>query len=136
MDEAKRQLVQTWLLKADHDLRSAQRLAEGDDPLLDTAIYHCQQSAEKAVKGFLVYHDVRVRKTHDIVELSMEAGKLTSDYEALDDAAERLTEYAIGFRYPNMQLEPTRAEYEQAYQDAAQFVSITLSLIPVEAHPT
>lgn len=136
MDEAKRQLVQTWLLKADHDLRSAQRLAEGDDPLLDTAIYHCQQSAEKAVKGFLVYHDVRARKTHDIVELSVEAGKLTSDYEALDDAAERLTEYAIGFRYPNMQLEPTRAEYEQAYQDAAQFVSITLSLIPVEAHPT
>lgn len=135
MDEAKRQLVQTWLFKADHDLRSAQRLAEGDDPLLDTAIYHCQQSAEKAVKGFLVYRDVRVRKTHDIVELSVEAAKLTPDYKALDDGAKRLSEYAIGFRYPGMQLEPTQAEYEQAYQDAAQFLSVTLSLIPAEAHP-
>ena len=136
MDEAKRQLVQTWLFKDDHDLRSAQRLAEGDDPLLDTAIYHCQQSAEKAVKGFLVYRDVRVHKTHDIVELSVEAAKLTLDYKALDDGAKRLSEYAVEFRYPGRQLEPTRAEFEQAYQDAAQFMSVTLSLIPAEAHPT
>ncbi len=82
MDEAKRQLVQTWLFKADHDLRSAQRLADGDDPLLDTAIYHCQQSAEKAVKGFLVYQDVRVRKTHDIVELSAEAVKIDAELQS------------------------------------------------------
>ena len=135
MDEAKREFVHAWLFKAQHDLAPAQRLAEGEDPLLDTAIYHCQQSAEKAVKGFLVYHDVRVRKTHDITELSADAAKIAADYAALDDGAERLTEYAVGFRYPNMQLEPTRAEFEQAYQDAAQFLSITLSLIPAEAHP-
>lgn len=103
--------------------------------MLDTAIYHCQQSAEKAVKGFLVYRDVRVRKTHDIVELSVEATKLTPNYTVLDDGAKRLSEYAVEFRYPGRQLEPTQAEFEQAYQDAAQFLSITLSLIPAEAHP-
>lgn len=65
MDEAKRSLVQAWLIKAQRDLASAQRLSVGDDPLLDTAAYHCQQAAEKAIKGFLVFSDVRVRKTHD-----------------------------------------------------------------------
>lgn len=114
---------------------TAQRLTEGDDPLLDTAIYHRQQAAEKAVKGFLVYQDVRVRKTHDITELIEEAAKSAADYAALDDGAKRLTEYAVEFRYPNVQLEPTQAEFEQAYQDAARFMSVTLSLIPAEAHP-
>lgn len=135
MDEAKREFVHAWLFKAQHDLVSAQRLAEGEDPLLDTAVYHCQQAAEKAVKGFLVYHNVRVRKTHDITLLGEEAAKIAANYAALDDGAKRLTEYAAEFRYPNMQLEPTQAEFEQAYQDAAQFMSVTLSLIPAEAHP-
>ncbi|MGI4788017.1 MAG: HEPN domain-containing protein [Janthinobacterium lividum] len=135
MDEAKRVMVQKWLIKAQHDLASAQRLAEGDDPLFDTAVYHCQQAAEKAVKGYLVYSDVRVRKTHDLTELILETARLTTDYAALDNAGKRLTEYATQFRYLGMQMEPTKAEYEQAYQDAALFMSVTLGLIPVEAHP-
>jgi len=45
MDEAKRRLVVSWLTKAAHDLESAQRLSSGPDPLLDAAIYHCQQAA-------------------------------------------------------------------------------------------
>ena len=117
------------------DLASAQRLAAGNDPLLDTAAYHCQQAAEKAMKAFLVFRDVRVRKTHDLEELIAETTALTPNYAGLTDAAKRITEYATMFRYPRMQMEPTQAEYEQAYQDAAQFMSVTLSLIPAEAHP-
>src|SRR5712692_2174096 len=66
MDEAKRELVQTWLAKAQHDLAAARKLSAEPDPYLDTAIYHCQQAAEKAVKGFLVFHDQDFEKTHNI----------------------------------------------------------------------
>jgi len=59
-------LVQTWLVKAQHDLASARKLSAGPDPYLDVAIYHCQQAAEKAVKGFLVFHDQPFEKTHDV----------------------------------------------------------------------
>ena len=44
-----RAMVKGWLIKAKHDLESAYRLSDGDDPLLDTAIYHCQQAAENLV---------------------------------------------------------------------------------------
>lgn len=135
MDEAKQSIVQAWLIKAQRDLVSAQRLAEGDDPLLDIAAYHCQQAAEKAVKGFLVFRDVRVRKTHDLEELVAETTMLTPDYAGLTDAAKRITEYATVFRYPGIQIEPTQAEYEQAHQDASDFMGVTLALIPAEAHP-
>jgi HEPN domain-containing protein len=47
--EAKHELVRSWLVKAARDLASASRLAAGPEPYLDTAIYHCQQAAEKAV---------------------------------------------------------------------------------------
>lgn len=53
MDEAKKELVKSWLAKAQHDLGSAQLLANNANPYFDTAIYHCQQAAEKALKAFL-----------------------------------------------------------------------------------
>ena len=134
MDEAKRVLVSRWLAKAQRDLASAQRLADKSAPLLDTAVYHCQQAAEKALKAFLVLHDIRVPKTHDLVELSAAAAVIISSYTALTGSAERLTQYATLFRYPGAQMEPTQADYDQAYLEASQFVSITLALIPAEAH--
>ncbi len=135
MDEAKRVIVQTWLFKARRDLASAHRLADKSAPLLDTAVYHCQQAAEKAVKAVLVFHDIRVPKTHDLEDLILEAAAFTSDYAALTGTAQRLTQYATLFRYPGARLEPTQAEYDQAYQDAEEFLRVTLTLIPAEAHP-
>ena len=57
MHEEKRTEVRNRLIKSQHDLGSARRLMEGDEPYLDTAVYHCQQAAEKALKAFLTYHD-------------------------------------------------------------------------------
>jgi HEPN domain-containing protein len=51
MDEAKKELLSSWLLKSWHDLGAARLLANADPPFRDVAIYHCQQAAEKAVKG-------------------------------------------------------------------------------------
>ena len=51
MDEAAAELVRDWLTRASHDLRAARLLSSTEDPLLDIAIYHCQQAAEKAIKA-------------------------------------------------------------------------------------
>jgi HEPN domain-containing protein len=53
MGDIKNELVRNWLIKSNRDLMSARQLADTDIPLLDTAVYHCRQSAEKAVKAFL-----------------------------------------------------------------------------------
>ena len=67
--------------------------------------------------------------------LLLGASKFTPDFKPLDDAADRLTSYATLFRYPGDVMEPTQAEYDQAYRDASEFVRVTLALIPAEAHP-
>jgi HEPN domain-containing protein len=117
MDE-KSDLVKSWLDKAQHDLASAERLAQGPEPLLDTAIYHCQQAAEKALKGWLVYHDQRPDKTHDVRLLVTLAAERVEGFSELYDSAERLTPYAMAYRYPGELLSPSIQEYLQAYQDA------------------
>lgn len=45
------EIHEEWLFKANSDLESAKVLLKNN--LLDTAIYHTQQSAEKALKGYL-----------------------------------------------------------------------------------
>ena len=66
MDDTRRALLRSWLTKAASDLKSARVLGSADDAPLDTAIYHCQQTAEKAVKAFLVFKELSPEKTHDI----------------------------------------------------------------------
>jgi len=45
--------IRAWLIKAARDLEAARRLIETEEPLLDIVVYHCQQSIETAIKGFL-----------------------------------------------------------------------------------
>ena len=50
------QLHEEWLYKAGNDLESAKYLLTSDKKLFDVVVYHCQQSAEKAVnKAEIVY---------------------------------------------------------------------------------
>lgn len=45
--------TQAWLVKAQRDLLVAEQLFAHEQPLLDAIAYHCQQSSEKVLKGFL-----------------------------------------------------------------------------------
>jgi len=136
MTESKQIVVRTWLIKAAHDLSSARILARAEEPLLDTAIYHCQQAGEKAVKAFLVFHDVRFEKTHDIEELVEIAAGVDKRVAACLEAAKCLSPYASEFRYPGELVEPDVPEFEEALRKAEQLYQFVLTLLPREAHPT
>lgn len=58
-----------WLVRASSDVRAAEHELRATPPLLDDIVFHCQQAAEKSLKGFLTWHDRPFRKTHSIEEL-------------------------------------------------------------------
>jgi HEPN domain-containing protein len=132
---AKLELVQSWLAKAKHDLAAARILSEGPDPYLDVAVYHCQQAAEKAVKGFLVFHDHPLEKTHDVEVLVTLAAHYEARLVSWVEAAVQLTPYATEFRYPGGLLGPPPDEFEQALEAASGLCAFVLSLLPAEVHP-
>jgi len=121
-----------WVLKARRDLLSAKRLASGNDPYLDTAIYHCQQSAEKVIKGWLVFHDYTFEKTHDLRLLVTMAADEDSKFAEWLDAAEQISPYSTAYRYPGAMFEPTQEEYQFAFQAATELYEMVCSSLPPE----
>lgn len=97
----KSDLVRGWLLKAESDLAAARLIIDGDGPY-DTACFHCQQAMEKFFKAFLLYHDQKIVRTHDLEELAEMCSLLdgTFVWEGFD--LEEITDYAIAARYDHL----------------------------------
>ena len=68
-DAARLDETRSWLNKASKDLRAAAHDLQAAPPLLEDVDFHCQQAAEKVLKGFLVWHEKPFRKTHSLEEI-------------------------------------------------------------------
>ena len=134
MDEAKRNEIRQWLIKSQHDLGSAHRLMEGEEPYLDTAVYHCQQTAEKAIKAYLTYRDIVFERTHNLVALLAFCIPSEPALSRWKEEAKMLTPYATEFRYPGDVLDPERGEVEQAFAAAEGIVNFIIQLLPPEVN--
>jgi len=96
------ELLQQWLDKGNDDLRSAEYLSTMHHPTPDEVIcYHCQQSSEKYLKGYLFLNDIEPPKIHNLIELMEMCVKINSKFSILLPQLNILTDYAILPRYPN-----------------------------------
>jgi HEPN domain-containing protein len=93
-------IYEEWLLKAQRDLDTAKALLE--KVYLDTAIYHTQQCAEKALKGYCVYRLQPLIKTHDLEKILNICINLDSNFQCLDLFAMSLNGLDVRFRYPDV----------------------------------
>jgi len=95
-------LVQEWLKYSQNDLISARHLYEDLYPKqIEVACYLSQQSAEKALKGYMLFKDTEPPKTHNLIELCQICIKHDSTFSEIIDACADLTPYGVAVRYPN-----------------------------------
>ena len=107
-------LVKEWLKKAEADIRLAEYLLAENAPFWEAIAFHCQQSAEKYLKAFLVQHQIEFPKTHDLeklLELMAKADKKTSTRLLF---AKELTPFGVLVRYPDDALRVDRKKAETA----------------------
>ena len=91
------------LIKADRDFETAEReFAVTTVANYDAVCFHCQQSAEKRLKGILVEHGLPFQKTHDLTSLLDHIMGSYPELEEIRPALARLTDYSVGYRYPGM----------------------------------
>jgi HEPN domain-containing protein len=96
-----KEFVLPWITKADNDLLSARHLAENMHPApIEIVCFHCQQSVEKYLKFFLVYHDQEPPKIQDLVELVKLCGSVDADFLQLSEKCGYLAPFAAQARYP------------------------------------
>ena len=124
--------ARAWFTKAAHDLRAAEVLRGANPPLLGEAAFHCQQATEKALKGFLSWHDVPFGKTHDLAAIGGLCVIKDPSLEPICVRAAELSVFAWAFRYPGDPSEPTRAEVDAALGLTREALEAVNSRLPRE----
>lgn len=104
-------MVYSWFKLAKEDLHTAIVMYELNDIMTFRAVtFNCQQCVEKSVKGLLTYNKIKFDKTHDIKELSEPLLQIYPDLKAVLIESDRLTTYAVEFRYPGAIDKPISSE--------------------------
>ena len=113
-------LARRWFQKAENDLLSVQNNLKAEQYASDTVCFHCQQAAEKYLKGFLAWHQMPFAKTHDLLDLLRRVMQISDiDAPMLSDNLLLLDRYSVSIRYPQeYEEEPGEEEVREAVEAA------------------
>jgi HEPN domain-containing protein len=134
-DPARLEDTQTWLVKAGLDLSAGAHDLTAMPPLTGDAVFHAQQAAEKALKGFLAWHDVPFGKTHDLAALGRQCAAIDASLAPIAQRATPLTDFAWKYRYPGPSSDPSREEAQSAPALAREVYDAILPRLPDEVRP-
>ncbi len=124
-----------WLRLAKEDLANAAHDLAAVPPFLRSALFHCQQAAEKALKGFLTWRDIRFRKVHDLDVIGKQCVEADASLAELVDRVASLSVHAARFRYPGAPWEPTAQEARASYELAKEALEAVLNRLPDAVRP-
>ncbi len=127
--------VRAWLVKAAADERAAIHELEARPPLTGDTCFHAQQLAEKAMKAFLVWHDVSFRKTHDRFEIGRQCQGIDPSLRDVTSKAQDLSVFAWLFRYPGETSEPPTEEARQFLRTAQEVQRAVLQRLSLPRRP-
>jgi HEPN domain-containing protein len=95
-----KKLTRGWVRKAEADYRVAVKVGRGAEALHDAVCFHCQQSAEKYLKGLMEQLGLEVPKTHDLDQLRTTLEPHHPELKPLGRGLTFLTRFAVDIRYP------------------------------------
>ena len=122
-------LIQQWIKKAEDDLTAAEFLIKAENILTSIVCFHCQQSAEKFIKAYLVQLNIEFGNSHDLDYLLGLIEKRNDFESGLYNLIDKFENFAVELRYPNQKFEPTVEETKTAFEASIKVKSIILSKI-------
>ena len=134
-EDARTADARAWLAKSRQDVRRVEILLAATPADVEGALFHCQKAAEKALKAFLTWHDVRFRRIHDLEEIGKQCVEVDLTLGSLMGRAETLSEYASRFRYPGAPYEPRMEEGQAALALVREVTEAILIRLPREVRP-
>lgn len=118
-------IVKEWLRYASNDINCAKHSLSMRPVPLEIVCYLCEQAAEKALKGYLVYQNVEPPKTHILKLLCKMCTDIDKSFEEITVQCGNLTLYAVQPRYP-FEIEITENDMKQAIFDADRVMEFIL----------
>src|SRR5260370_27095619 len=89
-----------WVKKAEHDLLMAEQGGKSKVPVHDGVCFHCQQCAEKYLKGLMEELGLSIPKIHDLDALLTALAPHHLVLRSFRRGLVFLTDFAVDFRYP------------------------------------
>jgi HEPN domain-containing protein len=117
-----------WFRFASLDLESAFFLKNMHPVPVEIICYHCQQCAEKMLKGFLALHDRKIRKTHDLTLLYKDCCGINESLKSIEEECINLTDFSVNTRYP-YSLEIVETDMVKALDDAKRVRNFVLGIV-------
>lgn len=122
MSENRRAHAEEWVTKGDHDIEMAQ-LLYNERGYTETIAFLIQQAVEKYLKGLLVFHGVKPKRTHDLEKLIDDVIEIDKSFEKFIDIGTKITKYYMDSRYPSgLTIEYSREEIEQSLDEAYEII--------------
>ena len=88
------EISKEWYAYAERDLITAKHLVKTLYPVpLEIVCYHCQQSSEKFLKGYIADQNKTIQKTHDLKLLVNECMQTKEEFKTIEQECARLTPY-------------------------------------------
>ena len=107
-----------WFQYADTDLAAAEYLQNMHPQPLNIICYHCHQSVEKYLKGYLIFNGVeQPLKTHDLTLLYEMCHEYNEQFSKIKRACFALNRYSVQPRYPG-DIEITVTDMQKALEYA------------------
>jgi len=100
-NEEEIELVKDWLKFARENLLFAKAGIKEDFSPYHTICFICQGSAEKYLKGFLIWNGWELKKIHDLSKLLDFCCEYDDSFKSLFSECELLNEYIAQARYPS-----------------------------------
>lgn len=132
LDEVVRRLVAAYAPERLYLFGSRAHDLSADPPLLEDALFHAQQAAEKAMKALLSWHDRPFPRTHDLSRLGADCAALDSTLTELMRQAAPLSEYAWRHRYPGPDEPVDAAEANRSLDLAADVLAAIRERLPAD----
>ena len=128
MKKSRADLARGLLRKSDSDLENARTcLAAGR--ALDTICFHAQQAAEKALKAYLVAHDVEFPYIHNVEKLIAVCAASDASFGEIAGMGRQLTPYAVELRYDD-EFWPSEETAREALDAAIEIVRLVRGRLP------
>jgi HEPN domain-containing protein len=122
----KKDIAEEWFKIAAKDFAAAEYLQNMHPIPFDIICYHCQQSVEKYLKGYLALRGEEIKKTHDLTRLNKSCQEYDKAFKQIEDDCLMLTDYAVNIRYP-FPLEINENDMGVALQGAERIKKFVLS---------
>ena len=89
----------TLIKLARKDLDLAKNSSTMENLYIEGICFHCQQCAEKSLKAFIIFHNIRYKFTHDLEKLCKDCIDIDKSFSSILNPCLILTYYSSDIRY-------------------------------------